>query len=85
MNDILTFEPLYLAPISFYQNIVHQNIALTTNAIYTKKTLKNRTYILGVNGILRLSIPLQHQQNERRSTIQGSMTTNSIHYTRPVI
>ncbi|HMU98229.1 MAG TPA: WbqC family protein [Chitinophagales bacterium] len=66
MNDILTLEPLYLAPISFYQNIIHQNITLTTNSIYTKKTLKNRTYILGANGVLRLSIPLQHQQNERR-------------------
>ena len=66
MNSPLIFEPQYLAPVSFYKNLVHHEVKFTTTASYSKKTLKNRTYILGANGILRLSIPLQHQQNERR-------------------
>jgi hypothetical protein len=67
MNEIQTFEPKYLAPVSFYLNILgNQNIEFSTSAVYVKKTLKNRAYILGANGILRLSIPLQHQHNERR-------------------
>jgi hypothetical protein len=67
MNEkTILLEPLYFAPISYYVLIAKQeNIAFDISQNYQKKTFKNRTYILGANGVLRLSIPLQHQHNER--------------------
>lgn len=67
MNSTIISEPLYLAPISVYKNYVNaQHILFDTSKLYQKKTLKNRTYILGANGILRLSIPIIHENNEKQ-------------------
>lgn len=67
VEPLKVLEPYYFAPISFYLNLLSdENVILSTSSNYTKKTLKNRTYILGANGTLRLSIPLLHQGNERK-------------------
>jgi len=67
MDNILTTEPLYLAPISAYKIYANtENTYFDITQQYQKKSLKNRTYILAANGALRLSIPLIHQGIEHR-------------------
>lgn len=63
----MTVEPLYLAPISVYQfYLKNKEVQFYACGKYEKKSLKNRTYILGANGKLRLSIPIKQKNIEKK-------------------
>ena len=58
---------------TYFPNIAHAAAMLHADEItfemddnYQKQTYRNRTYIYGANGILKLSIPIIHTQKERQ-------------------
>ncbi len=56
----------YLGPISYYAAIFNaSNTTIEANEHFQKATFRNRCYIAGANGNLRLSIPLVRGRNER--------------------
>lgn len=64
-TDTLLIEMQYLAPIEYYSNILsHQKILIEQFEHFEKSTYRNRCYIAGPNGALRLSIPLEKGKNQ---------------------
>ncbi len=52
---------LYLPPAELMRQwIQHDEIVIDTEEFWVKQTLRNRTYILGANGVQSLSVPVQH-------------------------
>ncbi|MCX7547174.1 WbqC family protein [Xanthomarina sp. F1114] len=58
---------------TYFPNIAHAAAMLHADEVtfemddnYQKQTYRNRTYIYGANGILKLSIPIIHTQKERQ-------------------
>ena len=57
----------YLPSIGYFQKIIAEDHVLLHKAdVYSRKSLRNRTYILGANGKLLLSIPTTKLSSEDR-------------------
>ncbi|PKV50120.1 WbqC-like protein [Aquimarina sp. MAR_2010_214] len=60
-------HPAYFGPIAHYAAIVQSNKVVFENEDnYQKQTYRNRAYIYGANGKLLLTIPIKHNQKEKR-------------------
>lgn len=60
---IPVFSPAYLPSVEYFAYIIKcKEVLFALNFRYQKQTLRNRTYIYGANGKLRLVIPIQHSR-----------------------
>jgi len=76
----ILLELQYLAPIQYFSKFVgHTQIYLEQCEHYKKGTYRNRCHIAGVNGMLRLSIPLKKGKNEQQS-IREVQISNDTHW-----
>lgn len=68
VKEPLITELQYLPPVSWFEQIaVHEIIYLDNRENFQKGTYRNRCHILGPNGLLRLSIPLQHGKHQHKA------------------
>lgn len=66
-NEII-LELHYLPPIQYFTKfILYPNVGLEQWENYSKGSYRNRAHIAGVNGLLRLSIPLLKGKNEQQN------------------
>ncbi|MDP4132147.1 MAG: WbqC family protein [Bacteroidota bacterium] len=64
--DMLLSEIQYFPPITFFKSSYGQtHIYLSQYEIYRKTSFRNRCLIAGANGIISLSVPLQHGRNQQ--------------------
>jgi len=50
----------YLPLVSYFSRIKENNLLIEAHEHYQKQSLRNRTYILTSNGVLTLTVPIQH-------------------------
>lgn len=56
----LNIYPVYFPNIFYISELVkHKELTWNLNSFYKKKTYRNRTFLYGPNGIIRLSIPVK--------------------------
>jgi len=61
----ILLEPQYVGSLSFWKLIVQsEKILFEQHENYMKRSYRNRCHILSPNGLLRLSIPLEHGKNQ---------------------
>ncbi len=66
MANCLLIELHYLPPISwFIHALKYESVLIELHENFEKSTYRNRCYIAGPDGKLRLTIPLQHGRNQR--------------------
>ena len=64
MNSIL-IESQYIGSCSYWKLLLDaENIVIDRNEHYVKRSYRSRAHILGANGLLRLSIPLQSGKHQ---------------------
>lgn len=85
-HDTILLELQYLPPVQYWAKLVqYPNVWLERSEHYVKGSYRNRCHIAGVNGPLRLSIPLQKGKNEQQSiqevAIAYETPWNSQHWT----
>ena len=67
-SKILLIEPHYLPPVAWMKLLEGRNrICLDISSSFVKASYRNRCHILSPNGVLHLSIPLQHIHHERKT------------------
>jgi hypothetical protein len=67
MNSKILVELQYLGCIEYYAKLLQYNeIILERHENFIKSSHRNRCYIAGANGMLRLSIPLLHGRDQKR-------------------
>jgi hypothetical protein len=65
MKKIL-IELQYLAPVEYYAKLLqYDEIIIEAQENFVKSTNRNRCYIAGANGKLRLTIPLKHGRDQK--------------------
>ena len=76
----LTFlmTPCYFAPISHWSIIKDGNVLWETNENYLKQSLRNRTYILGPNKVLKLIIPIKHL--DHKTPLKKTLIDNTFNW-----
>lgn len=63
MESAALFSSLYLAPIEYYSKLFRAEKAIIEiNDNYQKQSYRNRCNILGANGVMSLSIPIEKPQ-----------------------
>lgn len=77
----LLTELQYLGSVDYYaMMLAHGQVIFEQHENYTKRSFRNRCHILGTNGILKLSIPLQKGKNQQQSIRKTQITyTDSWH------
>lgn len=69
----MIFPLFYFGPISYFAALIHaQNYQLEAYENFQKQTYRNRCYIQGANGKLRLAIPTKHNGARVMKDIQMS-------------
>jgi len=72
-----TFPAFYFGPIEYFADIVKsEKIDLDVCENFQKQTFRNRCYILGANGKLPLTIPMNHKSSRNMKDIQPSYDHN---------
>ncbi len=67
----LLIEPVYAGPVSFYKAILSvENVVFDIHSHFEKRSYRNRCEILGANGILRLSIPLEKGKDQQKQILK---------------
>ncbi len=67
MSRIAVIEWQYLPPVQFFTLFLrYDRVLLEKHEHYHKGSYRNRTYIAGANGPLRLTIPLRKGKNEQQ-------------------
>ncbi len=62
----LLIEPHFLPSVSWIWLVAqHQEVVLDVSSNYIKSTYRNRAHIPGPNGLLRLSVPLEHGRGQK--------------------
>lgn len=62
----LLLSSAYLAPVHYYTKLLYDStIYIEKNDNYIKQTFRNRCSILSANGVMALSIPVEHQKGEK--------------------
>lgn len=65
---MLLTELQYLGTVDYYALMLkHGDVIFEEHENYTKRTYRNRCHILGANGVLKLSIPLEKGKNQQQS------------------
>lgn len=65
LSNTVVVPMFYLPPIQYFVNIIGcQDILIEKHEHYIKQTYRNRCNILGANGILPLTVPIEHTGNE---------------------
>ena len=64
----LLVESQYVGSIQWYARLLHHpTVCIEQHEHFERLTLRNRCHLLGANGILTLSIPLEHGRQQRRT------------------
>lgn len=67
-RDKIVIDPLYAPCISFWAVLAQAGSVLVDGkSFYRKGSYRNRCHIYGANGLLRLSVPLEHGKHQRRT------------------
>ena len=62
----LLIDSQFLPPIEFFCALSdHEEILLEAHEHFVKQTYRNRCYILGANGPLRLVVPVRHEKGQK--------------------
>lgn len=62
----LLLSSAYLAPIHYYTKLLYNDtVFIEKNDNYVKQTFRNRCSILSANGVMSLSIPIEHRKGEK--------------------
>jgi len=85
-QECILIELQFLPPIQYLSKLIqYDTVIIEQHENYTKGSYRNRTHIAGVNGVQRLSIPLQggknSKQNIRDVRIAYDMPWQSNHWT----
>lgn len=65
-NSTVVLSSLYLAPIEYYSNIFRADkVVVEINDNFQKQTYRNRCNILGANGVMPLSIPIEKYTSDK--------------------
>lgn len=59
----MRFIPAYFPSITYVAKLVQQPVLFCVHSHYEKQTYRNRCNIYGANGILKLSIPIEHRKS----------------------
>lgn len=69
----MIFPAFYFGPVSYFAELIHaENLKLEAYEHFPKQTYRNRCYIQGANGKLRLAIPTKHNGARAIKDIQIS-------------
>lgn len=64
--DTALFSSCYLPPIQYFANLIQfNNVLIEQWEWFIKQTFRNRCCILSANGVLSLSIPIQHNSKNQ--------------------
>jgi hypothetical protein len=64
----LLIELQYLGSVEYYAMLLaHSEVILEQHENYSKRSYRNRCHILGTNGVLKLSVPLEKGKNQQQS------------------
>jgi hypothetical protein len=73
----MIFPLFYFGPISYFSKLADSsNFRFEINENFRKQTYRNRCYIQGANGKLRLAIPIEHDGNRQMKDIKMSDESN---------
>lgn len=73
----MIFPIFYFGPISYFQELINaENYEFEIHENFPKQTYRNRCYIQGANGKLRLAIPTQHNGKRAINDIEISYESN---------
>jgi hypothetical protein len=62
----IVIDPLYAPPVGWWAMVLKaEEVLIETRSWYRKGSYRNRCHIYGANGLLRLSVPLQHGKQQR--------------------
>lgn len=65
----LLIEPHFIPSVSWWAAVAqYSEVFLDVSSHYQKGSYRNRAHVLGANGILRLSVPLEHGRTQRKTT-----------------
>ena len=63
---MICLSTAYLAPVSYYQRLMGaSHVMMEAHENYTKQTYRNRALIAAPQGIMPLTIPIQHNSGEK--------------------
>ncbi len=67
----MIFPAFYFGPVSYFSELIQaENYQLEAHENFPKQTYRNRCYIQGANGKLRLAIPIKHNGARKLKDIQ---------------
>jgi len=67
----MIFPVFYFGPVSYFSNLIQaENYKLEAHENFPKQTYRNRCYIQGANGKLRLAVPTKHDGARTMKDIQ---------------
>lgn len=73
----MIFPLFYFGPISYFSKLADSsNFRFEINENFRKQTYRNRCYIQGANGKLRLAIPIEHDGSRQMKDIRMSDESN---------
>lgn len=72
----MVFPVFYFGPISYFQEILKaENLKFEIQESFPKQTYRNRCFIQGANGKLRLAIPIRHDGSRQIKDLRVSSDT----------
>lgn len=73
----MVFPVFYFGPISYFSEIIKaENVKFEVHENFVKQTYRNRCYIQGANGKLRLAIPMNHDGSRKIKDLRVSKESN---------
>lgn len=73
----MVFPVFYFGPISYFSEIIKgMNVKFEVHENFIKQTYRNRCYIQGANGKLRLAIPMNHDGSRKMKDLRVSTVSN---------
>lgn len=73
----MVFPVFYFGPISYFSEIIKaENVKFEVHENFVKQTYRNRCYIQGANGKLRLAIPINHDGSRKMKDLRVSTVSN---------
>ena len=73
----MVFPVFYFGPISYFSEIIKaENVIFEVHENFVKQTYRNRCYIQGANGKLRLAIPMHHDGSRKMKDLRVSTDSN---------
>lgn len=73
----MVFPVFYFGPISYFSEIIKaEDVKFEVHENFVKQTYRNRCYIQGANGKLRLAIPMNHDGSRKMKDLRVSTESN---------